>query len=180
MTPEEYCIDKAAPAGSTLHYALLFVPPPQQRALVLANPEGATGQLAKAAFPGPTELTRKIGDYQANLAMPLGKRLGRPPREVAAEVVRRLDLSGLCHPAEIAGPGFINLTLHPERLAAEIAARVGDARLGVPEAPEVAAARAAGQPAAPVIVTRTGGLLFCFMVDLCPRRKKVLAVSVRS
>lgn len=34
MTPEEYCIDKAAPAGSTLHYALLFVPPPQRRALV--------------------------------------------------------------------------------------------------------------------------------------------------
>ena len=29
----------------------------------------------------------KFGDYQANLAMPLGKRLGRPPREVAAEVV---------------------------------------------------------------------------------------------
>lgn len=43
---------------------------PAQRALVLANPEGATGQLAKAAFPGPTELTRRIGDYQANLNHP--------------------------------------------------------------------------------------------------------------
>ena len=32
----------------------------------------------------------KFGDYQANLAMPLGKRLGRPPREVAQELVARL------------------------------------------------------------------------------------------
>ena len=35
----------------------------------------------------------KFGDYQANFAMPLGKRLGRPPRQVAAEVVARLDVA---------------------------------------------------------------------------------------
>ena len=40
--------------------------------------------------------------------MPLGKRLGRPPREVAAEIVGRLDVADLCQPPEIAGPGFIN------------------------------------------------------------------------
>ncbi len=51
----------------------------------------------------------KFGDYQANLAMPLGKRLGRPPREVAADLLRRLDVSDLCAPPEVAGPGFINL-----------------------------------------------------------------------
>ena len=53
----------------------------------------------------------KFGDYQANLAMPLGKRLGRPPREVAAELLGRLDVADLCEPPEIAGPGFINLRL---------------------------------------------------------------------
>ncbi len=33
----------------------------------------------------------KFGDYQANCAMPLGKQLGKPPREVAAEIVGRLN-----------------------------------------------------------------------------------------
>ena len=34
----------------------------------------------------------KFGDYQANCAMPLGKRVGKPPRDVAAEIVTsRLD-----------------------------------------------------------------------------------------
>ena len=58
----------------------------------------------------------KFGDYQANFAMPLGKRLGRPPREVAAEIVGRLDLADLCEPPEIAGPGFINLRLRDDWL----------------------------------------------------------------
>ncbi|NIP85609.1 MAG: arginine--tRNA ligase, partial [Planctomycetales bacterium] len=35
----------------------------------------------------------KFGDYQANFAMPLGKRLGRPPRELAAEIVGRLQIA---------------------------------------------------------------------------------------
>ena len=61
--------------------------------------------------PGP-----EFGDYQANFAMPLGKRLGRPPREVAARVVARLDVADLCQPPEIAGPGFINLRLRDDWL----------------------------------------------------------------
>jgi len=51
----------------------------------------------------------KFGDYQANFAMPLGKKLGRPPRDVAAEVVAKLQVDDLCDPPEVAGPGFINL-----------------------------------------------------------------------
>jgi hypothetical protein len=43
---------------------------PQQRALVMANPEGATGQLAKAAFQGPTELTKRINDYRKYFSDP--------------------------------------------------------------------------------------------------------------
>jgi arginyl-tRNA synthetase len=74
----------------------------------------------------------KFGDYQANLAMPLGKRLRRAPREVAAEVVRRLDLADFCHPPEIAGPGFINLRIKDEWLAERISAAVVDSRLGIP------------------------------------------------
>src|SRR6185503_5764882 len=51
----------------------------------------------------------KFGDYQANFAMPLGKRLGRPPRDVAADVVAKLNVTELCETPEVAGPGFINL-----------------------------------------------------------------------
>jgi len=74
----------------------------------------------------------RFGDYQANFAMPLGKRLGRPPRDVAAEVVRRLDVADLCHPPQIAGPGFINLRLKDEWLVEKLTAAVGDPRLAVP------------------------------------------------
>jgi arginyl-tRNA synthetase len=75
----------------------------------------------------------KFGDYQANFAMPLGKRLGRPPREVAAEVIKRLDVADLCQPPEIAGPGFINLRLKDDWLVARLAAAVADSRLGIAE-----------------------------------------------
>ena len=74
----------------------------------------------------------KFGDYQANFAMPLGKRLGRPPRQVAAEIVARLEVDDLCHPPEIAGPGFINLRIKDRWLAERLAAAVGDERLGIP------------------------------------------------
>jgi arginyl-tRNA synthetase len=74
----------------------------------------------------------KFGDYQANFAMPLGKRLRRPPRDVAAEVVERLDVTDLCHPPEIAGPGFINLRIKDQWLIERLTSAVSDARLGVP------------------------------------------------
>ncbi|MEX0585927.1 MAG: arginine--tRNA ligase [Pirellulales bacterium] len=79
----------------------------------------------------------KFGDYQANFAMPLGKQLGRPPREIAAEIVERLDVEPICHPPELAGPGFINLRVRDDWLAERLcdAARDID-RLGIPVARE--------------------------------------------
>ncbi len=76
----------------------------------------------------------KFGDYQANFPMPLGKQLQRPPREVAAEVVARLQVGDFCTSAEIAGPGFINLRLRDEWIVERLQAAVGDPRLGVPPA----------------------------------------------
>jgi arginyl-tRNA synthetase len=73
----------------------------------------------------------KFGDYQANMAMPLAKRLGRPPREIAAEIVARLDVADLCAPPEIAGPGFINLRIRDPWLIERLAAAVNDPRLGI-------------------------------------------------
>ena len=73
----------------------------------------------------------KFGDFQANFAMPLSKQLGKPPREIAQMAVDRLEISDLCEPAEIAGPGFINLRLRAEFIAQRISMIAGDDRLGV-------------------------------------------------
>ena len=73
----------------------------------------------------------KFGDYQANCAMPLGKKLGQPPRQIAAQIVQQLDIADFCEPPEIAGPGFINLRLKEDWLAAQVNAILDDDRLGV-------------------------------------------------
>jgi arginyl-tRNA synthetase len=73
----------------------------------------------------------KFGDYQANCAMSLKKWLGKPPREIAAEIVAGLDVSAMCEPPEIAGPGFINLRLKDEFLAESLQHAASDDRLGV-------------------------------------------------
>jgi arginyl-tRNA synthetase len=73
----------------------------------------------------------EFGDYQANCAMPLGKALGKKPRDVAAEIVSRLDLGDALEPPEIAGPGFINLRLRTGWLAKQLEVMARDDRLGV-------------------------------------------------
>jgi len=71
-----------------------------------------------------------FADFQANVALPLGKRLRRPPREVAAELAGRLDVADVCTAPEVSGPGFINLTLRDDWIAAQASRMLGDARLG--------------------------------------------------
>ena len=142
-----------------------------QLALDLAFPEAAAAardagrpldpQLVAASKP-------EFGDFQANGALALAKPLRRSPRDVAAAIQAQLLLDGpfleLCLEPEIAGPGFLNLRLRPEALAAEVAARLADPRLGVPLAGTAAAldsaapgGEAGGEaglvfPAEPVIV----------------------------
>lgn len=74
----------------------------------------------------------RFGDYQTTAAMVLAKRLRTNPRQLAADLIGHLDLSGLCLPPDIAGPGFINFRLAPEVVGARLLSLVGDARLGVP------------------------------------------------
>ena len=40
----------------------------------------------------------QFGDFQSNAAMPLGKALGKPPREIAGAVLAKLDLSEIAEP----------------------------------------------------------------------------------
>jgi arginyl-tRNA synthetase len=83
-----------------------------------------------SAMVRPTQDPR-FGDYQANCAMSLAKRLKRPPREVAEEIARGLDISDMCQPPEIAGPGFINLRLRDDWLSQQLNAAARDERAGV-------------------------------------------------
>ena len=55
----------------------------------------------------------EMGDYSSNAAMLMAKALGRPPREIAAELATELagQLGDSVGKAEVAGPGFINLFL---------------------------------------------------------------------
>ena len=72
-----------------------------------------------------------FADFQANVALPLGKRLGRPPREVAAELAARLDVADICAEPEVSGPGFINFSLRDDWIAAQATQMLGDPRLGL-------------------------------------------------
>lgn len=73
-----------------------------------------------------------FADLQANVALPLAKKLGRKPREVAAEIVANLDVAGLVSGVEVSGPGFINLTLSDAWIAEQAQRTLEDERLGVP------------------------------------------------
>jgi arginyl-tRNA synthetase len=74
-------------------------------------------------------------DYQVNGSMALAKRTGRPPRDLAQDIVARVDLTGIAHPPEIAGPGFINVTLQDAFLAQALQEIADDPALGVTPTP---------------------------------------------
>ncbi len=73
---------------------------------------------------------RHGADFQANLAMSLAQRVGRPPRELAAALAERLELDGLAGPPAIAGPGFLNFRVDDRWLAGALATVAADPRLG--------------------------------------------------
>jgi len=73
----------------------------------------------------------KFGDYQCNISLSLSKQLGQPPRVIAQKLLEHLDVTGICQTPTIAGPGFINLTLKPAYLEAQLSDIQRDPRLGV-------------------------------------------------
>jgi len=74
----------------------------------------------------------KFGDYQANGVMAAAKQAKCNPRDLAAKVLEQLDLADIAENVEIAGPGFINITLSADYLAAHIVRAAADDRLDVP------------------------------------------------
>jgi arginyl-tRNA synthetase len=81
----------------------------------------------------------RFGHYQCNNAMKLAAILGQPPRVIAAQirevVTHSASLKPLVAAVEIAGPGFLNITLSPEFLSRRTLLLREDPRLGVPPLP---------------------------------------------
>ncbi|RTL00696.1 MAG: arginine--tRNA ligase, partial [Proteobacteria bacterium] len=58
----------------------------------------------------------EFGDYQINGAMAAAKQLKMNPRELATQLIASVDASDMIDKMEIAGPGFINITLSNDYL----------------------------------------------------------------
>jgi arginyl-tRNA synthetase len=74
----------------------------------------------------------RFGDYQSNVAMQLAKPRRANPRQLATEIIARLQVDDLCETPEIAGAGFINFRLKPATISAHLSALAADDRLGTP------------------------------------------------
>jgi arginyl-tRNA synthetase len=110
----------------------------------MADPEVTLARLVQEALAAefgpqyaaanPLIRPSQFADFQANVALSLAKSLGRPPREVAAQLASHLADSDVCERAEVSGPGFINLTLRDSWIADQASAQLADPRVGVPTA----------------------------------------------
>lgn len=88
---------------------------------------------AEYAAADPVLRPSQFGDFQANVALALAKRLGSNPRAVAEALVEHLDVADVCLAPAVSGPGFVNLMLRGDWLAERTTLLADDARLGVPE-----------------------------------------------
>jgi arginyl-tRNA synthetase len=96
-------------------------------ALTACELDPARGEVAQAA-------DSRFGDYQANAAMVLAKEKKTNPRQLATDILAKLDVSGLAAAPEIAGAGFMNFRLEDSFIAAAISSLATDPRLGVARA----------------------------------------------
>jgi arginyl-tRNA synthetase len=97
--------------------------------------------ISAAEIPGLLQQVRQtadaaFGDYSGTMAMALAKRAGAKPRDVAVEIIRRLQSApGYADlfepPGDPVGPGFINVRVRDDALAAAVGRAVADERLGV-------------------------------------------------
>jgi len=99
-----------------------------EKALCLGGP--------RAALIRPTQ-DPQFGDFQINGALPLGKELGKPPRELALRIAEALSGIDAIEKAEVAGPGFVNIHLATSWVASKLTEALRDlARDGVPAVQE--------------------------------------------
>jgi arginyl-tRNA synthetase len=88
-----------------------------QAAVRAVLPEADTAAVLVRPCPDP-----KFGDYQSNALMALAKARKMNPRQLATDVLAKLDVSDLCEKVEIAGAGFLNFRLKSAALAGALQA----------------------------------------------------------
>ena len=97
----------------------------------------ALTKLDKENFPSnfkgtvsPAADTR-FGDYQTNAAMILAKEFRMNPRDLAVEIIQKIDVSDISDDPEIAGPGFINFKIHESTILSRLKEILSSDRVGV-------------------------------------------------
>src|SRR5262245_23886645 len=142
--------------------------------LFLDHVRSAVETLARAgAFPAPPDLSRIVveppreaghGDLATNAAMALAKDAKRNPRELAAEIAAELAKRPEVTKAEVAGPGFINLTLDPtiwrDALKDAIRAGAGYGRSDIGAGAKVNVEYVSANPTGPMHVGHCRGAVF--------------------
>jgi arginyl-tRNA synthetase len=97
-----------------------------QKAILAAYPQAADA---------PVEITEstqeKFGHYQCNSAMKLTKIAGQNPRKIAEEIVAKFDRGDAISALEIAGPGFINVTLTTDYISRSATAMASEPHLAI-------------------------------------------------
>jgi len=104
--------------------------PPHLFADVLARVHAVCGALAaEGGWPAGIDLSRVVvepprdaahGDMATNAAMVLAKEAGSRPRDLAEAIAAKLRAEDLIASVDVAGPGFINLTLKPSAWTDEL------------------------------------------------------------
>jgi arginyl-tRNA synthetase len=107
---------------------LLVVNPAELQALLLRvvrQIAGPDAEVADDSVALERPRNRDHGDWASNVALKLAKGLGRVPREFASDVAAVLAQEEGIAAAEVAGPGFLNITLDAAA-AGELARRIVD------------------------------------------------------
>jgi arginyl-tRNA synthetase len=148
--------------------------PPHLFADVLARVHAVCGALAaEGGWPAGIDLSRVVvepprdaahGDMATNAAMVLAKEAGSRPRDLAAAIAAKLRAEDLIASVDVAGPGFINLTLKPSAWSDELrnVLREGDAygRTAIGAAEKVNVEYVSANPTGPMHVGHCRGAVF--------------------
>ncbi len=104
------------------------------------------------------------GDMATNAAMVLAKGAGKPPRAIAEILAERLTTDGRIAVAEVAGPGFLNLRLHPDVWHDVVAEAIDSGKVfghsGMGAGVKVNVEYVSANPTGPLHVGHTRGAVF--------------------
>jgi arginyl-tRNA synthetase len=131
-------------------------------ALVAAGELPAGIDQSRVVVEPPRDPTH--GDMATNAAMVLAKDAGKKPRDLAEAIATKLRSDPLIDKVDVAGPGFINLTLHPgawfDELRRVIAAGLDYGRGDVGRGEPVNVEYVSANPTGPMHVGHCRGAVF--------------------